>query len=212
MQSLDGIGHAGHRQALQWFLEHAGQVMGWPSDVVGGFRLANQPKGIYKPAGLPYALSIKLVHDGPYADQVETLADGRWRLRYAGERGGDSKFTNAGLIRCLTDGVPVGVLQRVQPSAITGCAVVEVLEAAHIVPYRGDQTNVVHNGLLLRADLHTLFDLGLLRIDPHTRQVHLAESARADYPGLHGCALREPRDASQRPSKQALEQRWNSAA
>ena len=40
--------------------------------------------------------------------------------------------------------------------AVTGCDLVDALEAAHIVPHRGTHTNVVRNGLLLRADIHTL--------------------------------------------------------
>lgn len=48
--------------------------------------------------------------------------------------------------------------------AITGCDVPEVLEAAHIMPYRGEHTNRVDNGILLRADWHTLFDEGLFWI------------------------------------------------
>lgn len=36
--------------------------------------------------------------------------------------------------------------------AITGCPVPDVLEAAHIHPYRGEETNHVVSGLLLRAD------------------------------------------------------------
>jgi hypothetical protein len=48
---------------------------------------------------------------------------------------------------------------------ITGCKVDAVLEAAHIVPH-GEETNYsVTNGLLLRADIHTLFDLELLSIN-----------------------------------------------
>jgi hypothetical protein len=48
---------------------------------------------------------------------------------------------------------------------ITGCKIEAVLEAAHITPH-GDETNYsVYNGLLLRADVHTLFDLGLLRFN-----------------------------------------------
>ena len=60
--------------------------------------------------------------------------------------------------------------------AITGCAVEDVLEAAHITPYVGSLTNHVSNGLLLRADLHTLFDCGLLAIDPKTRRVVVADA------------------------------------
>lgn len=40
--------------------------------------------------------------------------------------------------------------------AISGTDAVEALEAAHIVPYKGAATNHPTNGLLLRADLHTL--------------------------------------------------------
>ena len=58
--------------------------------------------------------------------------------------------------------------------AISGCTVEALLEAAHIVPYRGPHTDFVENGLLLRADLHKLFDLRLFRIDPDTRTVRLS--------------------------------------
>lgn len=52
--------------------------------------------------------------------------------------------------------------------AVTGCDAVEALEAAHITPYLGEETNHPQNGLLLRADIHSLFDLGLISIDPET--------------------------------------------
>lgn len=50
--------------------------------------------------------------------------------------------------------------------AVTGTRAVEVLEAAHIMPYMGQHTNVVQNGLLLRSDVHTLFDRLLLTVIP----------------------------------------------
>lgn len=49
--------------------------------------------------------------------------------------------------------------------AVTGSRIEETLEAAHISPYLGAESNHVCNGLLLRADIHTLYDLGLIRID-----------------------------------------------
>jgi putative restriction endonuclease len=52
--------------------------------------------------------------------------------------------------------------------AVSGCDAIEVLEAAHIMPYLGQDTNHPSNGILLRADIHTLFDLGLLSIDTDT--------------------------------------------
>jgi hypothetical protein len=54
---------------------------------------------------------------------------------------------------------------------ISGCRVRDVLEAAHIMPYRGEPDNHPENGLLLRADLHTLFDVDLIGIDPDTLKV-----------------------------------------
>src|SRR5579862_5392280 len=58
--------------------------------------------------------------------------------------------------------------------AISRCDVAEVLEAAHVLPYRGKQTNHVQNGILLRGDLHTLFDLGLIAVE--TRRFSLVLS------------------------------------
>ncbi|MCJ8154840.1 HNH endonuclease [Chryseobacterium sp. SSA4.19] len=43
--------------------------------------------------------------------------------------------------------------------AVTGSKVIELLEAAHIQPYNGVDTSVVSNGILLRSDIHDLFDL-----------------------------------------------------
>jgi hypothetical protein len=57
--------------------------------------------------------------------------------------------------------------------AITRFDAVQALEAAHIYPYRGPGTNKVSNGLLLRADLHRLFDRGALAIDEGTFRVLL---------------------------------------
>ena len=59
--------------------------------------------------------------------------------------------------------------------AISGCDAVDALEAAHITPYRGEETNHPGNGILLRADLHTLFDLGLITIKPATCAVRISE-------------------------------------
>lgn len=56
--------------------------------------------------------------------------------------------------------------------AITGTSAEEVLEAAHISPFKGGQSHETHNGLLLRADIHTLFDRFLITVLPeHTVRV-----------------------------------------
>jgi len=91
--------------------------------------------------------------------------------------------------------------------AITGCAVPEALEAAHIAPYKGPETNNVTNGLLLRVDLHTLFDLGLFAIDARSFTVLIGPSLRgSDYAQWSGKRVYLPRVATQRPSVNALRQ------
>ena len=50
--------------------------------------------------------------------------------------------------------------------AITGESTLVALEAAHIVPYSDDGDHDVRNGLLLRADFHRLFDVGLVGVTP----------------------------------------------
>jgi len=93
--------------------------------------------------------------------------------------------------------------------AITGCDVAEALEAAHIMPYRGTHTNDVRNGLLLRADLHTLFDLGLLRIEPGSCTIELAPVMTGSaYRELEGQTLRLPRASRQRPDPDALRSKY----
>jgi putative restriction endonuclease len=93
--------------------------------------------------------------------------------------------------------------------ALTACPVEEVLEAAHILGYKGPQTNHVTNGLLLRADLHTLYDRLLIAIDPATYSVSIArELTNSEYAALAGQSLRLPSDARHHPSRDALLTHW----
>ncbi len=91
--------------------------------------------------------------------------------------------------------------------AITDCDVPAALEAVHITPYKGDETNRVGNGLLLRADIHTLFDLRVITIDPDTLTVRLSPSLQGSaYGGLEGRPTRLPGNPALRPSPAALRQ------
>lgn len=83
--------------------------------------------------------------------------------------------------------------------AITGCDVVDALEAAHITPFADEQAYSVSNGLLLRGDIHTLFDLLLLSIDPTTWAVHIAPHLSPSYAALDGVKLALPTVASAQP-------------
>ncbi|MFG3421251.1 HNH endonuclease [Micromonospora sp. NPDC048063] len=86
--------------------------------------------------------------------------------------------------------------------AITGCDTGAALQAAHISPYDGSATNRVTNGLLLRADVHNLFDRGLIWVDEQLRVRVKAEAAH--YGRWHGEELRLPMRAADRPDAAAL--------
>ena len=91
--------------------------------------------------------------------------------------------------------------------AITGCNVKDVLEAAHIIPYKGTETDHVGNGLLLRADLHTLFDLRLVAIDATTMRVLVSPKlAGTPYDKLHGKKILLPDHPANQPSHDAIKQ------
>jgi putative restriction endonuclease len=89
--------------------------------------------------------------------------------------------------------------------AISGCDAEQALEAAHIRPYRGKDTDRVENGLLLRADLHTLFDVGLIAIEPASLSILLAPKlTTSSYANMVGRSLRVPQQEALRPSRAAL--------
>jgi predicted restriction endonuclease len=95
--------------------------------------------------------------------------------------------------------------------AITGYDAAPALEGAHLRPYRGPESNTVTNGLLLRADIHTLFDLGLLAPEPVTRNVVVSKLlAGTQYEALSTSRLADPAAAWQRPSQETLEIIWRS--
>ena len=87
----------------------------------------------------------------------------------------------------------------------------EALEAAHIIPFCGADSDHVTNGLLLRADIHTLFDQGLISIDtsnPDNWIVILSATLMASsYSYLNGKMVRLPQNTKLRPNLKAI--RWH---
>jgi hypothetical protein len=90
---------------------------------------------------------------------------------------------------------------------VTACEILAVLEAAHINPYRGDNDNHPENGLLLRTDIHTLFDLDLMGIEPERLIVEVHPDIAPEYGHLAGVALRCA--GGHRPSRKALMLRYS---
>lgn len=75
----------------------------------------------------------------------------------------------------------------------TGERAQDVLEAAHIAPYLGPASNRPSNGLLLRADIHTLFDLHLIAVDNQGRWAVSSKLDRTSYAALRGKKPRAPK-------------------
>ena len=95
--------------------------------------------------------------------------------------------------------------------AITGAKIRPVLEAAHIRPVSREGQNRVDNGLLLRSDVHTLFDRGYLGVDPELR-LHVSPRLRRDfgngdefYAHAGESLVSLPRRRADRPDREALE-------
>jgi len=303
---------ARHLQALRWFEEHAGQEFSHrPFDVGLAIKVSSLQKGIWKPAGIPYAVSVVQTHKGVYDDQDPIVfEDHSWKYFYhqQGKSAEDLSnpqgiFANAALFECMRDHVPVGVIipavdgrayqvlglamvegysqgffELVGPVALTSeqpanlaeprtalsvslvefpfhdfdpnavqdgrlkviasvhrrqgaprfrralllayqgrCAITQydaapALEAAHILPYRGPQTNHPANGLLLRADIHDLFDLGMIAVDTEAMRLRLSDDLTSTmYEQYEGQPLWVPRDEVARPSIEALRKHWETS-
>jgi putative restriction endonuclease len=89
---------------------------------------------------------------------------------------------------------------------VTGCEILDILEAAHINPYRGGEDNNPKNGLLLRADIHTLFDLNLIGIEPETLKIHIHKKIKSQYSDFHLRPLLII--GLKKPSNEAISTRW----
>ena len=88
---------------------------------------------------------------------------------------------------------------------MTDCDVEDAIEAAHISPYLGAKTNHVKNGLPLRADIHTLFDLHFLSINPDTFEIVISpEIANSHYQEIAGRKLAVPKNKSASPDQTTL--------
>lgn len=75
------------------------------------------------------------------------------------------------------------VLSHCKRCVITNVCMPEVLEAAHIKPYKYNGADTIANGFAMRTDIHLLFDTGHLRISERG-DVELSQTARLDYGAL----------------------------
>lgn len=178
-------------QWLRW-----GAAQDWSRNIVSD--------SSYDLARAPGTELLQLLHDRAtpppeLADHFELLPcdERRWRQVRQPVREGQGTFR----LRLLD--------AYGQRCAVTRERVVPVLEAAHIQPYLGAASNHVQNGLLLRSDLHHLYDEGYLTVTPdYTMRVsdRIREEYQngRDYYALRDRPVKVPDDPARKPSRDAL--------
>jgi putative restriction endonuclease len=180
------------------------------------------PQDLWIPA--PPDFSLNIVRGKGY-DTEDVIGQLLWnevvdRLARCSVYRNEESTETKSIIESSRFGKPVTVLPRLGQGAFRvlvtdaygrRCAftrerTLPVLEAAHIKPYACGGKHELSNGLLLRSDLHKLFDLGYITVDPVSRQVVVSgrikeefENGR-DYYALHGTLLQNPIDPVALPS------------
>ena len=90
--------------------------------------------------------------------------------------------------------------------AISNCTLTDLLEAAYISPKNLTPKNSVSEGLLLRSDLHTLFDCGLIAVESQSLKVVISNRlVGSEYERYNGKRLNLPVFSDDYPSNSALD-------
>lgn len=116
-------------------------------------------------------------------------------LREISDRRGQPAFRNA-------------LISAYGVCAISGCKDVQALEAAHVRPHSDGSDYRTSNGILLRADIHTLFDLRLISVEPQNGIVVVAAGLSATYQQYSGKPLRLPLNPADYPDPSALHEHY----
>ena len=96
--------------------------------------------------------------------------------------------------------------------AITRERTLPALEAAHIRPYGQGGQHEIKNGILMRRDIHSLFDLGYVTVTPElvfevSRRIKEEFENGRDYYRMHGTPVAAPLRSECRPDVELL--RWH---
>ncbi len=133
-----------------------------------------------------------LIADTLQPFQLVTKNQRSYRAGLVGQRPNQSRFREA---------VLAAYAQR---CAVSGETTGEILEAAHIQPYMGPDSDHIQNGIALRVDLHRLFDAGLITFSENLELIVSDLIISPVYRQLQGTKLDIPQDRSLHPSLDAL--------
>ena len=188
------------------------------SDFPIGCRILTQPFFLEEPRWIPIPASwsqnivaFKTYNTGDTEGLAlwEAVTDHLSRQHVQGVAEDSPRFGEPHLI------LPQGAF-RVLVTDIYGrrCAVTQertlpALEAAHIRPYGNGGEHEAQNGILLRRDIHSLFDAGYVTVTPDlhfevSRRIREEFDNGKHYYALHGKRIDLPKEIGQHPDSKAL--------
>jgi putative restriction endonuclease len=93
--------------------------------------------------------------------------------------------------------------------AVSGERTLPALGAAHIRPFSDGGRHEASNGILLRRDIHSLFDAGYVTVSPDlkfevSRRIREEFENGRHYYAFHGQLITKPDDPGRRPDVSAL--------
>lgn len=96
--------------------------------------------------------------------------------------------------------------------AVTGSDVLETLDAAHLMDFSKNPNHSINNGILLRQDVHRLFDVGFIEITSDyriklTEKFKLSHAKSTHYQELDGRAISLPSNKKYWPDVELLQRR-----
>jgi putative restriction endonuclease len=146
--------------------------------------------------------------------EVQNRLKGRLELSVASQ--GAAELTNRfGKPQLITPRLGQGIFRVLvtdvyrRRCAFTSSPVLHVLDAAHIRPFAKDGPNEIRNGLLLRQDVHTLFDRGYITVTPDHRaevssRIKTEFENGHEYYAAHGKIIAVPENPALRPDAEFL--------
>lgn len=191
------------------------------SDFAVGCRILTQPFFFDEPDWIsvpanwsPNIVSFKTydANEGEGLALWEAVCDRLTRTQFPAVVDGTSRFGEPQLIRPrLGQGafrVLVTDIYR-RRCAITQERTLPALEAAHIRPYGDGGEHEAQNGLLLRRDIHSLFDAGYVTVTPSlnfevSRRIREEFENGKHYYALHGQRISAPTEIGKCPDPKAL--------
>jgi putative restriction endonuclease len=139
----------------------------------------------------------------------ELFTSGEVPIAAEGDRYGDFYLQRARLGQGAFRVLVTDAYQR--RCSITGERTLPALDAAHIKPFYESGPNYTRNGLLIRSDIHKLFDKGYVTITPEynievSRRIKEEYENGKEYYAYHGRKLITlPDNLKDRPAKEYLE-------